>query len=135
MKKEKILFIRIISTLLFAALLYYLLIPPFNVQSFAFWGYLIIIVGFYLLTATLNITRIKNIIIEGKNIKSPKPLVGIVLIVIFAIIFVINIFYSPVFNAKKYADRIEVDETVSFEEGVSEVDFSKILTLRKQSKN
>ena len=60
--------IKILSTLIFAFLYYYFLLPPINPSSIAFWIFIIFIIGFYLLVSvlTLSINKLETIINKRK---------------------------------------------------------------------
>ena len=47
-------FIVILFTILFSGILYYFMLPPINPSSFAFWIYLVLIIGFYTLIAACS---------------------------------------------------------------------------------
>ena len=132
MKKETI--IRILITAILACILYYFILPPLNIQSMFFWTFLLIIFFIYYITGILELTNIQQVIIKrfsGKKKISNYIILG--LIGIFILIFLINIIYSPVFQAKKYHKRITILEDGDFIEDVAQVDFSAIPLLDKES--
>lgn len=130
MDKKRI--ISIALTLLFTAILYYITLPAFNLRSPGFYAFIGIVLIFYLIIDNISFS-IHNIITPRKtlNIRS----VGIVYVVSIMVIcfFVINIICSPFFNANKYANRITIDETGDFGNDISEVDFTRIPLLDKDS--
>lgn len=54
------------------------------------------------------------------------------IILTFTIIFLINILYSPMFNSKSYANRINIAES-EFNEDVKPVDFNQLALIDKSS--
>ena len=128
MKKKLI--IRIIATILFALILFYVTIPAINLQDIGFWMYLLMITIFYKITGVINIT---DIILNRKRIDIKGYKLYVVIGIIFVIIIGINIFVSPVFDAKGYSKRITIDETTNFVDDVAEVNFNSLPLLDKAS--
>ena len=131
----------LILTLLFVLIYYYVVLPPLNLTSPLFWFSLIITIIFYII-----VSGIGNLISYGKfdhqgnfhknvNYKSNKVLKIILSTTIISIVtlFIINIIYSPLFNSKAYATRIEVIEGTEFTSDVKPVDFKKLALLDKDS--
>ena len=120
----------IIATILFASIYYYIALPPLNFTNMSFWMFIIILIIFYYCVSTLTTLNINKI-----NLKNPPKKLSIILIipVIFIGIIITNIIASPLFNSDKYATRIEIDQTNTFTENVSPVDFSKLPLLDKSS--
>ena len=127
--------IPIIITIVLGAIMYYVMLPPINLKSPDFYPFLLIIIILYIIINELS--RIKaneNIILNSNFKENNKKYYWLVLIPIgFGLIVLINLFYSPLFNAKKYYERINVLEDGVFEEDVEEVDFKKIPLLDKSS--
>ena len=136
----------IISTIIFliiAFLLWYIMLPPINLQSPLFWVYITLLVLFMTIIFGFNSKdriEVINDVLQGKKVngKFSKNLVwpfkalgcmGVILV----LIIIINIACSPIFNASKYASRITVDETHTFTDDVALVDFTKIPLLDKDS--
>lgn len=118
---------------LYAFILWYFMLPPLNLSSPAFWVFIFLL--FIFAVIVLGFNNLRTVIIN-KHVnfdanKSFKLLYSIPVIIM--IILLINIVCSPMFNSKKYANRITVDETSSFVEDVAPVDFSKIPLLDKDS--
>ncbi len=138
MKNNKILILRIITTLILALTIYYLTLPVFNITSMSLYSYLIIVVVIFLLTGIIKLIKNVNIIInQNYNIdlkfikKYGKTLAAIPIVIV--IIVLINAFYSPVLSSKMYANRIEVNEEANFNEEIKEVNFNEIPLLDKAS--
>ena len=121
----------IIGTLLFGFIYFYVALPALNIQTYEFWFFVtLLILCFLVLT---NITSTKELI-TGKTtlaraVKKNKAILIIPAIYILFLVF--NFFGSPVFNAKKYAHRIEINDSASFTEDIAKVDFDKLPYLIK----
>lgn len=128
-------FIVILFTILFSGILYYFMLPPINPSSFAFWIYLVLIIGFYTLIAACSNLKIENNILITKTPRQNDKFkyIWYGFIVIFLAISFVNIINSPIFSAKSYYNRIFVNETGVFENGVPLVDTSKLPLLDKDS--
>ncbi|MBE6155257.1 MAG: hypothetical protein E7164_00680 [Firmicutes bacterium] len=111
---------------------WYFMLPPMNLSSPLFWSYLfeigIVCFAVFFLGDTFEFPK-------RINFRKFKfiPIAAISAFSVFALIVIVNLFCSPVFNASKYANRIIVDETGIFSEDISPVDFSKIPLLDKYS--
>lgn len=128
-------FIVILFTILFSGILYYFMLPPINPSSFAFWIYLVLIIGFYTLIAACSNLKIENNILITKTPRQNDKFkyIWYGFIVIFLAISFVNIINSPIFSAKSYYNRIFVNETGVFENDVTLVDTSKLPLLDKDS--
>lgn len=128
-------FIVILLTILFSGILYYFMLPPINPSSFAFWIYLVLIIGFYTLIAACSNLKIENNILITKTPRQNDKFkyIWYGFIVIFLAISFVNIINSPIFSAKSYYNRIFVNETGVFENDVPLVDTSKLPLLDKDS--
>lgn len=135
MKNKKILLIRVILTLIFTMIMYYLFLPAINIHSMGFWTYIITIIIFYNITSLFKLFNIRynNIsnLFYNKSVELPKSIIGICIIVV--IIIFANFIASPLFNSKSYAKRITIDDSVEFTEGIKEVDFNTLPLLDKIS--
>ncbi len=126
----------IIITLIIALITYYFTLPPINITSPAFWSFLIFICIIYIVlySSTIILNPIK-IIKHPNKFKFPKHIsiiLGTILVIVVGI-FITNIFLSPIFQAKRYANRIIVNQDTNFTEDIKEVDFNKIPLLDKDS--
>ncbi len=136
MKNIKLL-LGIILEVLIVMGMYYFMLPPINLHSVSFWGFVfvaLIIWGFiYLIVcSTERIERIFN----GRRINVQNKFSIASFIIAFAIviaIIVVNFFASPLFNAKSYSRRISVDETGDFTKDIQEVDFNSLPLLDRDS--
>ncbi|MBR0137530.1 MAG: CvpA family protein [Erysipelotrichaceae bacterium] len=108
------------------AVAYFILLPPINPGSMAFWGFFTpALLGPLFLTVQWN--SLKG---GWKNGKAILPL-GI-LIILVAVILLGQFVVSPVFNARGWTERIEVT-TSDFETDITEVDFNNLPLLDKAS--
>lgn len=130
--------IKILSTLIFAFLYYYFLLPPINPSSIAFWVFIIFVISFYLLVSilTLSINKLETIINKRKvydkmNSKLYIILFGLIFVIIIGILLV-NFICSPLFMSKSYYERINI-ETGDFAADIPVVDFDKLALLDKSS--
>lgn len=126
--------IPIVISIVLIFILWYLLLPPFNLSSPSFWIFLF---DCFLIVAIVFYFANVNSIIKYRRIEFKKNSILIKLIagicVIGLVILIVNIACSPLFNASIYANRIVVDDTHTFTEDVAQVDFSKIPLLDKAS--
>lgn len=127
---RKNLIIRIIATIVFAGILFYVSIPAINMQDMEFWVYLLIIFIFYKIMGVIDL---KDIIMGRKKLDLKGYKSYVVVIVIFVIILGINFFVSPVVDAKGYSKRITIDESTNFIDDVKEVNFKSLPLLDKAS--
>ena len=123
--------ISLLITLILGAIIYYLVLPPFNITSLLFWVYilsLIIVFAFCRLCASVDIKG--NFLVTNVDGVLWLIPIGIVLVLLF-----IDIVLSPLFNSKKYSERIKVNEENNFIEDVKQVDFNALPLLDKDSSN
>ena len=123
MSKTKRFIISTIITLIVVAVAFYIILPPINVQSVEFWGFLTFVIIFFgICNAVLEFkgkTKFKE-----KNKLKRDPFFTVIIvaaIVPIAVILVGNIISSTFFNAYDYANIITVKDAV-FEEDMPETD-------------
>ncbi|MDD2505478.1 MAG: hypothetical protein PHF21_04350 [Bacilli bacterium] len=125
---------RILITLLFALIYFYIVLPPLNFQSFSFLMFILITMMVYIGSGVVNILDIKRIFNKRININfKPTGLIVISMILIVLLPMIINFILSPIFFAKSYSRRITVDESHEFINDVKQVDFSKFPLIDKDS--
>lgn len=128
--------IEIVLVVLMALLIYYFMLPPLNLSSPEFWGYLLLVLVFFIfIHFFMKIGSLKmDTIINDRKVLKKKPVL-ILWISIIGIVFTIilvNIVNSPLFNSKSYYERISVSDG-NFEEDVMPADFNKLALLDKDS--
>ena len=130
MKNFKITILNILITLLVGFILFYLFLPSINIHNFGFWFYLMIIIFVY---GFLN--SFKGIMSKNKkmffDIKKMIPFS--IIAVIFVMIMLVSFFNSAIFMSKKYYQRITIDSSIEFKDGVNKVDFNSLALLDKSS--
>ncbi len=130
MKNLKVTIINIIITLIVGFIAFYLFLPSININNIGFWFYLVMLLLVY---GFLN--SFKGILSRNRkiffDIKKTIPF-GISIVIILLIV-IVAIICSPFFMANKYANRITIDSTVEFKDGVSKVDFNSLALLDKTS--
>ena len=129
-KKGKII-LSVVSGILFTAISFYITLPPINPMAPEFWSYLMFVIASFAYPFILKSDDGVNVVNKsGKVRKYPKinfngrGLNKITLLIIVApmvILILGGIISSEVFNARKYASVIEVEEAV-FAEDMKESD-------------
>lgn len=150
MKNYKTWIWRILATVLWAFVLFYVSLPALNPTDPAFWKYFLMVAVFFVITLFFGKNRLGNMaaILSSAGGKKDSPFpssgprkklgkggkiaIGCVLAVA-GVILVINIIQSPLFNAGAYHNRIAIEEDGNFTEDVKQVDFSQIPLLDKDS--
>ncbi len=139
MKKNIPIVIRIILCAIAEFLLFWFQLPPLNLRSRAFWEF--ILESIIICTVIIAISSIvgffknnknkqgKEILVDGKaiikNSKKPFKVWLAVVIALLVLPFVMDIVGSTVFNAKAYANLIQIEEG-DFAKDVSELKMSQI---------
>ncbi len=131
--KNKFLVLRIVSTILFAFIVYYLTIPAINLHNLGFYIYLLFVLGFYIFMCTATFIDGTNVITKFRRIPRKILLLTSVIGGIIGIIIVVNVACSPIFNSKSWANRIKINEENNFTDDILEVDFNKVPLLDKDS--
>lgn len=120
--------IRISITLVSSLLLFYLMLPAINIHDISFWIYLLIIFIIFFVSGIIDF-HINNRAVINKKMMYISFSIGFV----FLVLVIINIFNSPLFNAKSYYSRIKIKEETNFLNDVKEVDFDSLPLLDKDS--
>lgn len=121
---------KIIITVIYALLAFYITIPAINLTNPSFYIYIISILLVY---GILSLGGDLYDSISNRYIKFTKFNTIILIPIIILIIFLINMFSKPLFNSRAYANRIIVSETGDFAKDIKEVDFTKTPLLDKKS--
>lgn len=123
---KKIKFTTLILWILGWVIAYFIMLPPINVSSIAFWGFFT-----PALLGPMFIFFQWNSLKGGwKNGKAMLPLA--IVILILAVILIGQVAVSPIFNSNGWKSRIYVHNSV-FEDDVKEVDFDNLPLLDKAS--
>ena len=133
MKNKKKLITKIILTIVFALIVFYITLPPLNIHDASFWFYVLFIFVFYKFLGLADITGVREFIFTNYSDLKKQSIPVFVAMGIFVLIVLVNIIVSPVFNAKSYSKRITIDETKTFTEDISEVNFNALPLLDKDS--
>ena len=131
--KNKFLIFRIIGTILFAFIVYYLTIPAINLHNLGFYIYLLFVLGFYIFLYMVTFPLGKDVILNIRKLPNMVSKLFVVIFGIVGVIILINFVCSPVFNSKSWANRIKISEDTNFTDDILEVDFNKVPLLDKDS--
>lgn len=130
LKKDSI--VKLVIYLVMVFILYYFSLPPLNLSSGSFWGFLVLI--YVLFIIIYHFSTVKKIEKKEKmNLNINQLSIALVIPVVAILIAVINLINSPVFRSNSYSKRIDIIENKKFVEEVKEVDFSKVPLLDKES--
>lgn len=128
MKNSKVNLMSLLVTVVIGCILFYIVLPPLNISSAGFWAFLGILVAVFVFV---------NSMFASKGIKvGITPLAkysSIIFLLCLALIFVLNLFLSPIFHAKSYASRIVVNESTDFYTDIEQVNFKHLPLLDKDS--
>ena len=133
MRRKRIIFIRILIIILFALGLYYVSLPAINLQNPGFYMYLFMILMCYIVTSGISLFDGTRVVNKLRDLPRNTLIIFGSVASVIAIIVLINVICSPVFNPKSWASRITVDEDTSFTDDIKEVDFTKVPLLDKDS--
>ncbi|MBR3694185.1 MAG: hypothetical protein IKL88_06635 [Erysipelotrichales bacterium] len=120
--------ISLIASLVVGLVLFYLILPPLNVSSGAFWVFIGILVAVFAAVNTMLLTKGLKPQVSGI-----AKYVVLVYCACLVLIMGLNLFMSPIFTARSYASRITVNETTDFYSDVQEVNFDHLPLLDKAS--
>lgn len=145
MKKEKkkigLTILLIVALLAALCIYYYIALPPINIHSTDTWWSIFIVL--FVLTVFLAIRKFRKDHkkindLSGLSVRAlPKELgaarfVLYLMIILVLVLLVGTILSSPIVNAKKYQNLMQVEERV-FSQDISQADFSTIPILDKDS--
>ena len=126
----------IVITLLYTLVTYYIMHPALDIHNFGFYAFIVPVLVVFLVCQTIFHTALvledlQTGKIRVQNSKIAKLWIVIpIYIVVMILLVIIN---SPMFNAKKYYERIEIDTTKTFQDDIAEADFKKLPLLDKDS--
>ena len=123
MDKKKRIIISVIVTLIVSAIAFYVVLPPLNIQSTDFWGFLTFVFIVFGVCSILFSSKPKEFFNDGLkvSIKGNKFAIGVIIAVLIPplVIFAGTVASSTFFNAKEYASIITVEDAV-FEDDMPE---------------
>lgn len=130
--------LKVIVVLLIAFIYYYIVLPPINIHSKGFWGFIIFVIIIcnilWLIKKTKNNNNIfstHGINFEVSMLKEIK--VGLIVLFVVILVFIIgSLASSKILNAKKYQSLLTV-ETRKFSEDITQADYNTIPLLDKDS--
>lgn len=139
--KIKIAILSIAITLVLGGIYYYLALPAVNIHSQGFWEFIILL--FVILTATSGIMQREKFNFAQfkgqkkalrKTLKQSKLtyLLVIVTVLLIAIFIIGTVLSSPIVNAKKYQQLINLEEG-NFQEDIQQISYNEIPLLDKDS--
>lgn len=128
MKKGKWKGIAILAVLVLAAVYYYVALPALNLHSSDLWMFLILVV---ILAAFFYLKKKKPARHEWKELKGFK-LIGGVLVLLVGSYLIGSLLSSPIVNARKYQQLLEVKEG-EFTKDIEELSFDQIPLLDRDS--
>ncbi len=131
--KKKWWITKILISILFAYGLFYFSLPAINLTDPNFYVYLVIVSAFVFFVSIPEVFDFKRVkIANRKGPKSVTFLSGFI-ILIFGMLFIVNIIGSPLFNAKGYGKRISIISDNNFVDDVKPVNFKALPLLDKDS--
>lgn len=139
--KLKISLISIAVTLLIGAIYYYVALPAINIHSQGFWEFIILL--FIILTVTSGILQRKKFNLTHtkgqkhaliKTLQQSKLTYALsILTIILVLVFIVGtILSSPIVNAKKYQQLINLKDA-DFQEDIPQISYNEIPLLDKAS--
>ncbi len=130
--------INLVITLVLGAIIYYFTLPALNFNNIGFYTYIASLIIIFAFLDALGTETKLELFKNGKliNYKSNYLVFGVcagIVAGMFLLIGVVNLFSSPLFNAKSYQTRITVKEDGKFTEDIKEVNFNQLPLLDKAS--
>ena len=123
--------VNIILTLIFGGILYYFMLPVFNVKSMVMYGFFGLILGFYCIINYITSGALRTpdyAPYASKSSRVPKILIG----VLVAVVLIGYIISSVFFRAASYSKIIDVN-TGDFTKEVAEADFETVPMIDEQT--
>lgn len=127
-KKGKLKLIAILGIILIGAVYYYLALPALNLHSADMWMFIIMMI---IVIALIYIGKKKPTLDDIKRLPGVKVLLGLLLLVV-AVYLIGSLLSSPIINAKKYQQLLNVREG-DFTTDVEERSFDQIPLLDRDS--
>jgi len=134
--KTKLVLSGLLLIIIYLVVAYYMFYPAINLHNAGFYAFIfpVIVIIFVILSVVDQPKYSLLDIVTGKPIKRHfDSKVWLIIPVFFLIIIVLVVINIPMFNAKKYYERIKVDTDKTFSEDIKEVDFYKLPLLDRDS--
>lgn len=131
--------ISLLITIIIGFIAFYITLPAINLNNISFYLFVSFLIIIFLgINSIFDILPTKTKIIKKKgleiNTSSKIYTIGVSLIIVMiGGVCLANFICSPLFNAKSYQQRIEVDESGSFENDIPEVNFNQLPLLDRDS--
>ncbi|MCD7862763.1 MAG: CvpA family protein [Lachnospiraceae bacterium] len=127
---------RLILTVIFGGIYFYLMLPAINPKAPDFWFFLIVLLVFYifitLLASGVHMHAGGNVIFMGRTVFA-RCKVPLILLGVLCLLAVVGAVYSSeIFHAEAYYNLLNV-QTGDFTEEVAEISYDKIPMLDKDS--
>ena len=131
MKKGMRLLLSLGITLISGLLMFYLFLPSINIHSSGFWMFVIVLLSIFgIINFGTGLFSIRKKEFNPKDWKNYYPFILPIIIIVFLII--IHAINAPFFMAKKYANRIMVNNG-NFTDEIDEVNFNTLAIVDKYS--
>lgn len=130
---HKNILLRVLCTIVLGFILYYLWLPPLNISSMSFWIYLLLLVSIFMFTSILKLWNFQNGVITFTTTSKKGAIIPYTIIGIAIVIGIINLFNTPLLDAKGYSKRITVNESGDFSKDIGEVNFNALPLLDEDS--
>lgn len=129
MEKAKFKILLVLAAFLLIGIYYYVTLPAINIHAAGFWGFLI---GLVVLVLAIYALRHRFAsVYEAKQNKVIKSGIAVILAIVIA--FAIgSVLSSPIVNAKKYRNLLDIEER-DFTEDIQPVNFNQIPLLDRDS--
>ncbi|MSS63350.1 CvpA family protein [Velocimicrobium porci] len=141
-KKAKWILIPLICLLIIGAVSYYIYLPAVNIHSVDFWFFIfaILVVTTFLTFLFGNRNRTEKIIGSARKEEIPAQIhsnklfrASAIITLIFIVVFIVgSLLSSPIINAKKYRELIQLKER-NFSEDIEQISYNEIPLLDKDS--
>lgn len=126
--KKKLL--SILITIIIGFIAFYITLPAINVHSLGFWFFLIFLFVVY---GTTDMLLFANDIQNWGKVPKRIMIVFSLIILMGIGLPITNFLLSPLFHAKEYSNRIEIQQDKEFIKEIAPVDFSTLPLLDKAS--
>ena len=126
----------IVIPIVYTLISYYVTHPALDIHNFGLYAFIIpVLIIVIVCNAIFRVGVTLEEISTGRKIVQNRHLLKLLLIIpIYIVIMILLVIInSPVFNSRKYYERIIVDTTHEFYEDIEEVDFNKLPLLDRDS--